>query len=92
MAHTLHQTTQTHILHFKPHGFEVQDMRLGGLMQRMRHCRERLERYLKGEETTLPELEIVLLDFWGNGRTKDYDKATPGYPCWGAIITQNQLN
>ena len=76
----------------KPHGFEVQDMRLGGLMQRMRHCRERLERYLKGEETTLPELEIVLLDFWGNGRTSDYDKATPGYNYWGGIITQNQLN
>jgi hypothetical protein len=61
-------------------------------MQRMRHCRERLEKYLKGEETTLPELEIVLLDFWGNGRTTDYDKEMPEYNYWGGIITQNQLN
>ena len=76
----------------KPNGFEIQDMRLGGLMQRMKHCRERLENYLSGKEKDLPELEYVLLDFWGNGRTKDYDKATPCYPCWGAIITQNQLN
>ena len=76
----------------KPNGFEIQDMRLGGLMQRMKHCRERLENYLSGKEESLPELEDALLDFWGNGRTKDYDKKTPGYPLWGAIITQNQLN
>ena len=76
----------------KPNGFEIQDMRLGGLMQRMKHCRERLENYLNGKEESLPELENALLDFWGNGRTSDYDKHTPGYPCWGGIITQNQLN
>ena len=76
----------------KPNGFEIQDMRLGGLMQRMKHCRERLENYLAGKEEALPELEEALLDFWGNGRRKDYDKNTPGYPCWGGIITQNQLN
>ena len=74
----------------KPHGFEVQDMRLGGLMLRMKHCRERLEDYLNGKEETLPELEEVLLDFWGKGA--EYDKATPCYPNWGMIITQNQLN
>ena len=70
----------------KPNGFEIQDMRLGGLMQRMKHCRERLENYLSGKEESLPEREDALLDFWGNGRTKDYDKKTPGYPLWGAII------
>lgn len=75
----------------KPHGFEVQDARLGGLMQRMEHCRERLEDYLNGKEEILPELEEVLLDFWGNGTT-NYCKDTPGSNSWGAIITQNQLN
>lgn len=73
----------------KPHGFEVQDLRLGGVMQRLKHCRERLEAYLRGEETSLPELEEVLLDFWGKGL--DYDKATPCYPNWGMIVTANQL-
>ena len=73
----------------KPHGFEVQDLRLGGLLQRLKHCRERLEAYLRGEEETLPELEEVLLDFWGRGL--DYCKDTPCYPDWGLIVTANQL-
>ena len=74
----------------KPNGFEVQDARLGGLMQRLKHCRKRLQAYLDGKEESLPELEETLLDFWGKGA--DYDKATPCYPSWGMTITQNQLN
>ena len=74
----------------KPHGFEVQDIRLGGLMLRIKHCRERLESYLRGEEDSLPELEEVLLDFWGKGL--EYDKFTPSYANWGLISTANQLN
>ena len=73
----------------KPQGFEVQDMRLGGLMQRLKNCRERVEEYLSGEISELPELEVVLLDFWGKGL--EYDKATPCSNDWGAIITANQL-
>ncbi len=73
----------------KPHGFEVQDIRLGGLKQRLQHCRERLEAYLRGEEETLPELEEVLLDFWGNGL--NYDKNPPCYQDWSSIVTANQL-
>ena len=73
----------------KPNGFEVQDMRLGGLMLRMKHCRERLEAYLRGEEDSLPELEEALLDFWGKG--KEFGKETPCYNGWGATITPNQL-
>ncbi len=74
----------------KPHGFEVQDMRLGGLMQRLKHCRERLENYLNGLEKSLPELEETLLDFWGHGM--EYDKTTPGCQHWGDTITPNRLN
>jgi hypothetical protein len=68
----------------------VQDIRLGGLMLRIKHCRERLESYLRGEEDSLPELEEVLLDFWGKGL--EYDKFTPSYANWGLISTANQLN
>ena len=74
----------------KPHGFEVQDIRFGGLKQRLQHCQERLEAYLRGDEKTLPELEEVLLDFWGNGLK--YDKFTPSCSSWGLIVTANQLN
>lgn len=73
----------------EPHGFEVQDLRLGGLIQRLKTCRKRLERYLDGEESFLPELEEELLDFWGNG--KEFCKDTPSYPDWSMIVTANQL-
>ena len=76
--------------HFVPHGFEVQDIRLGGLIQRIKHCRKRLEAYLRGEEEILPELEEVLLDFWGHGM--EYCKDTPCYPDWSMIVTANQLH
>ena len=74
----------------KPHGFEVQDLRLGGLIQRINHCRERLESYLCGKEEALPELEEALLDFWGHGT--EYCKDTPCYSDWSMIVTANQLH
>ena len=44
----------------KPHGFDVQDIRLGGLAARLAACRERLEDYLlTGKE--IPELREELL-------------------------------
>lgn len=47
----------------KPHGFEVQDIRLGGLMCRMRNCCSRLEEYRDGKVDRLIELEDELLEF-----------------------------
>ena len=41
----------------KPQGFDVQDIRLGGLLQRITHCQNRLIDYLRGNLETLPELE-----------------------------------
>ncbi len=76
----------------KPNGFEVQDIRLGGLIQRLKHCRIRLQNYLDGKESELPELEDALLDFWGNGKVTEYDKHTPCNNHWGGIVTNNQLN
>ena len=73
----------------KPHGFEVHDIRLGGLIMRLKHCRERIEEYLRNEQDSLPELEEVLLDLWGNGL--QYSKETPCFPDWGMIVTTNQL-
>ena len=46
----------------KPQGFEVQDIRLGGLMQRLATCRERLEQYISGEIERIEELEEPVLD------------------------------
>ena len=40
-----------------PHGFDVQDHRLGGLLHRMRSCMERLTLWRDGEISSIPELE-----------------------------------
>ena len=41
----------------KPQGFEVQDIRFGGVMQRMKNCRRTLQKYADGEIDVIPELE-----------------------------------
>ena len=69
---------------------EIKNIIAGGLLQRLKHCRIRLQNYLDGKEETLPELEENLLDFWGNGT--EYDKFTPCQNHWGNTITPNQLN
>ncbi len=50
----------------KGFGFERHDVRIGGLLQRMRHCRQMLERYLTGELPALDELEQDILPFYEN--------------------------
>ena len=56
----------------KPNGFDVQDIRLGGLKQRLLTCKGRLEEYIAGKIETLPELDEELIDvmFSSNGVSK----------------------
>lgn len=54
----------------KPHGFDVQDIRIGGLLQRTKSCRERLEKYCDGKLQSIPELEEAQLDFFGSGNVR----------------------
>lgn len=49
----------------KPHGFDVQDIRIGGLLQRMRSCQSRLEQYRDGVIDSIPELEETILPLPG---------------------------
>ncbi len=46
---------------YKPQGLEVQEIRLGGLKERLRGCMLRLEAYLKGDLDKIDELEQELL-------------------------------
>lgn len=55
----------------KPHGFEVQDIRIGGLMQRLKACQKRLKGYLDGEYDELTELEETLISFTGNKKSAE---------------------
>ncbi len=45
----------------KPFGFDIQDFRQGGAIQRLKNCRERLLAYVNGELDRIPELEEALL-------------------------------
>ena len=47
----------------KPFGFEVQDMRIGGVMRRLLTVKELIEEYLDGKLSALPELDEKLLDY-----------------------------
>ena len=73
----------------KPHGFDVQDIRLGALMQRVKACTKRLEAYLGGEIQEIPELQEELLDYFGGN--KEFGDEMPRCSAWRAIITANVL-
>jgi hypothetical protein len=45
----------------KPQGWEVQDARLGGLMQRVKTCRERLSLYAKGKLAVMEGVDDLLV-------------------------------
>lgn len=52
----------------KPQGFEIQALRIGGLMQRISDCKERLQAYVNGDIAELEELnESVLAAGFGGG-------------------------
>lgn len=52
----------------KPYGWDIQEMRLGGLKARLQDCSERLQEYLDGKVKNIPELEEELLPYspWGS--------------------------
>ena len=47
----------------KPSGFDVQDIRLGGLEKRIESCRKRLIAYARGKLDRIEELECEILPF-----------------------------
>lgn len=49
----------------KPVGFEIQTVRMGGLIRRIEDLTLRLKNFISGKETSIPELETPLLDVFG---------------------------
>ena len=47
----------------KPCGFDVQDVRLGAIIQRTKSCRRRLLDYVSGKVDSIPELEEELIPY-----------------------------
>lgn len=59
----------------KPHGFDVQDMRLGGLLRRTESCRRRILDYVNGRIDRIEELDEKLLPFGSPESTMDFNCA-----------------
>ena len=73
----------------KPQGFEVQDIRLGGLIQRVKHCIWRLEEYAAGNIHKIDELEEPVLDF-----RSTVEQIIPGpvrFNSWARAATANVI-
>lgn len=66
----------------KPHGFDVQDIRLGGLIYRMESCLDRLCEYRDGKITSIPELEEIIVPVAEN---------ITNYDVWSRTVTANVL-
>ena len=49
----------------KPHGFDVQDLRIGGTIQRIESCRKRIMDYTNRKIDSIPELEEKLIGHFG---------------------------
>ena len=73
----------------KPHGFDVQDIRFGGLKQRLISCKERIETYVNGDISVIEELEESLLCRHGNGT--EFTKGIPNYNRWASNASVNVM-
>ena len=73
-----------------PNGIEVSDIRLGGLMLRLKNCRDRLLAYLDGTEAKIAELEEDILPYRGKGYVND-EFTLPRIPRWHLVATPNRL-
>ena len=59
----------------KPHGFDVQHLRLGGLLCRTDACRRRILDYVNGRLERIEELEEALLPFESQEKSIRYNNA-----------------
>lgn len=73
----------------KGFGWEVHDMRLGGLRRRVESCQRRLQEYVDGKISSIPELEEKLLDFLGGVDKFDCDQTQ--LISWYSLITTNNV-
>lgn len=69
----------------KPFGFEVQDIRIGGVIQRVKYCKDRLNDYRNGLIDQIEELEVEILEPLGmSGDTINYNY-------YGVLGTANNI-
>ena len=74
----------------KPYGFEVHDIRIGGLIQRLKGIRLRIKDYLNNKVDSIPELEESLVKVFEINR--DIPIQNMWCPIWEKIVTVNVLS
>lgn len=72
------------MLENKTHGFDVQDIRIGGLITRIKHCKKQLLRYINGDIEKIEELEEKRLDIRNRGNNSYIE-----FNSWGGSVTSN---
>ena len=80
---------KTWITDNKPYGFDVQEIRLGGLIKRTERCRKRIEDFLAGKISVIEELEEETVDFHDGG--KDFKRAVTKCYSYVGAVTANRL-
>ena len=74
----------------KPHGFDVQDHRLGALIRRTQSCRRRILDYVSGKIQRIEELDEALLPYKEKGESFVLNGAiktsTVNIPFFGAVL------
>ncbi len=71
----------------KPFGFDVQELRIGGVITRVESCKKRLLSYCKGEIDEIPELAEALLPIGTQTSiaiANDYDMIATPSTLWGS--------
>lgn len=77
------------LLENKPHGFDVQDTRLGGLIWRVKSCKERLQALYDGKIDRIEELEEPRLELLGHGEVAG--ETSVCYNSWKLTVTANPI-
>ncbi len=72
----------------KGFGLEISDIRIGGMIQRAKTVKQRLQAYLDGKIDEIEELEAVRLNYFG-GQIEGEDRFTPFHNGWATQVTNN---
>ena len=72
----------------KPFGMEIQEIRLSGFIGRLKRCKKRLQDYISGKISEIPELAEKDMKFDANSTSNPYDNVS--YP-WGNIVSTSLI-
>jgi len=72
----------------KPQGFDVFNMRIGALLQRIKYAEKRLKKFVDGEIDCIEELEEDVLDIMCGSSEKE----AIFLPFWDEIVSSNVIN